>query len=70
MRSILPPDMEVPSSFESVGHIGMVTPPLRVMLAFSVNNLAYPILAHFNLRDDYLPYKNLIGQVLLDVCAC
>ena len=24
-------------------------------------------LAHFNLRPEYLPYKNLIGQVILDV---
>ncbi|TPX37685.1 hypothetical protein SmJEL517_g00552 [Synchytrium microbalum] len=43
IRSVLPTTMDVPSSFEGVGHI-----------------------AHFNLRDDYLPYKNLIGQVLLD----
>ena len=26
-------------------------------------------LAHLNLRDEYLPYKYIIGQVLLDVCA-
>jgi len=25
--------------------------------------------AHLNLNDEYLPYKHIIGQVLLDVCA-
>lgn len=25
------------------------------------------MLAHLNLRDEYLPYKKLIGQVILDV---
>ena len=25
--------------------------------------------AHFNLNDEYLPYKYIIGQVILDVCA-
>ncbi|TPX36420.1 hypothetical protein SeMB42_g07084 [Synchytrium endobioticum] len=43
IRSVLPSTLEVPSSFESVGHI-----------------------AHFNLRDEYLPYRHLLGQVLLD----
>ena len=27
------------------------------------------MLAHLNLRDEYLPYKYIIGQVILDVCA-
>ena len=26
-------------------------------------------LAHLNLKDEYLPYKYIIGQVILDVCA-
>jgi tRNA (guanine37-N1)-methyltransferase len=25
--------------------------------------------AHLNLNDEYLPYKYVIGQVILDVCA-
>ncbi|KAJ3182027.1 tRNA(m(1)G37)methyltransferase [Geranomyces variabilis] len=43
LRSILPDDIEIPASFETVGHI-----------------------AHLNLRDAFLPYKHIIGQVLLD----
>lgn len=43
LSQILPEGMDIPSSFESVGHI-----------------------AHLNLRDNQLPYKNIIGQVILD----
>lgn len=42
-QRLLPAGVEVPSSFESVGHI-----------------------AHFNLRPEVMPYKRLIGQVVLD----
>lgn len=43
LAQLLPAGMEIPSSFESVGHI-----------------------AHLNLRDCHLPYKHVIGQVILD----
>ncbi|KAI8467486.1 MAG: Met-10+ like-protein-domain-containing protein [Monoraphidium minutum] len=43
LRQLLPAGMEVPSSFESIGHI-----------------------AHLNLKEEALPYKSLIGQVLVD----
>lgn len=43
LKMLLPEGCEVPTSFESVGHI-----------------------AHVNLRDDLLPFKTVIGQVLLD----
>ena len=43
LRKLLPAGMEVPSSFEQVGHV-----------------------AHVNLREEQLPFKGLIGQVLLD----
>ncbi|KAJ3103331.1 hypothetical protein HDU97_010236 [Phlyctochytrium planicorne] len=43
LRSILPEELEVPGSFEIIGHI-----------------------VHLNLRDQYLPFKKIIGEVLLD----
>lgn len=42
-QALLPPGAEVPSSFETVGHI-----------------------AHLNLRDELLPFKRVIGRVLLE----
>jgi tRNA (guanine37-N1)-methyltransferase len=44
LKQLLPPDISIPTGFETVGHI-----------------------AHFNLSADQFPFKNLIGQVLLDV---
>ncbi|KAI9917392.1 hypothetical protein PsorP6_013227 [Peronosclerospora sorghi] len=43
LKAILPKGIDIPSSFETVGHI-----------------------AHLNLRDNQLPYKQVIGQVILD----
>ena len=43
LAKILPEGLDIPSSFESVGHI-----------------------AHLNLRDGHLPYKHIIGQVILE----
>ncbi|KAI9296696.1 hypothetical protein K502DRAFT_289058 [Neoconidiobolus thromboides FSU 785] len=43
LRSILPDDLQVPSSFSTIGHI-----------------------AHFNLREEFYPYKKLLGQVILE----
>lgn len=43
LQKVLPDGVDVPTSFESVGHI-----------------------AHLNLRDEQLPYKTLIGQVIID----
>ena len=43
LQKALPGMTELPSSFESVGHI-----------------------AHLNLRDELLPHKQLIAEVLLD----
>ena len=40
LRAILPTDLqELPSGYESVGHI-----------------------AHYNLREEFLPYKSIIGE--------
>mmetsp|Transcript_9601 Transcript_9601/g.17955 ORF Transcript_9601/g.17955 Transcript_9601/m.17955 type:complete len:716 (-) Transcript_9601:57-2204(-) len=43
LKKLLPAGIDVPTSFETVGHI-----------------------AHLNLRDHQLPYRFLIGEVLLD----
>ncbi|MEW5318686.1 MAG: hypothetical protein WDW38_009888 [Sanguina aurantia] len=43
LRALLPAGIDVPQSFETVGHI-----------------------AHLNLREEQLPYKLIIGQVLVD----
>lgn len=43
LTKVLPSGVEIPSSYEQVGHI-----------------------AHLNLRDQVLPFKTIVGQVLLD----
>eukprot|EP00742_Colponemidia_sp_Colp-10_P004034 GILJ01004304.1.p1 GENE.GILJ01004304.1~~GILJ01004304.1.p1 ORF type:complete len:487 (+),score=83.35 GILJ01004304.1:91-1461(+) len=43
LKKLLPAGLEVPSSFETIGHI-----------------------AHLNLRDQFLSYKHLIGQVIYE----
>jgi len=43
LHRLLPENIEIPSSFEQVGHI-----------------------AHLNLRDELLPYRKIIGALLLD----
>ncbi|KAI9342796.1 guanine(37)-N1-methyltransferase [Zopfochytrium polystomum] len=43
LRSILPDELDIPGSFELVGHI-----------------------AHLNLRPEYLQFKEIIGNVILD----
>jgi tRNA (guanine37-N1)-methyltransferase len=51
-----------PSGFAATGHLGRFTklvrrPPLTILAA------------HVNLKDEYLPYKHIIGQVILDVSS-
>ncbi|KAJ3675397.1 hypothetical protein LUZ60_004439 [Juncus effusus] len=43
LKQILPPGLEIPSSFETIGHI-----------------------AHLNICDELLPYKNIIAKVIYD----
>ncbi|XP_031384135.1 tRNA (guanine(37)-N1)-methyltransferase 1 isoform X1 [Punica granatum] len=43
LKQILPPGVEVPSSFETIGHI-----------------------AHLNIHDELLPYKDVIAKVIYD----
>jgi tRNA (guanine37-N1)-methyltransferase len=44
LRALLPPEVTVPSGFETVGQV-----------------------AHFNLREEHMPYRYLIGEVVLEV---
>ncbi|XP_030549952.1 tRNA (guanine(37)-N1)-methyltransferase 1 isoform X2 [Rhodamnia argentea] len=43
LKQILPPGVEVPTSFETIGHI-----------------------AHLNIHDELLPYKDVIAKVIFD----
>lgn len=44
LKELIPPDVTIPSGFESIGHI-----------------------AHFNLTPEQMPYRNIIGSVVVDV---
>jgi tRNA (guanine37-N1)-methyltransferase len=43
LKQIMPEGVEVPSSFETIGHV-----------------------AHMNLREPHMPYRKIIGQVIID----
>lgn len=51
---------ELPTGFSIVGHVG------RVPEVFTPTSINANRIAHLNLRDQYLPFKNLIATVLLD----
>jgi tRNA (guanine37-N1)-methyltransferase len=61
MTGLLPEDAlgEVPVGFAIVGHVGMLDlfPTVRLRLIYT---------AHLNLRNEYLPYKKVIAEVLMD----
>lgn len=64
LAAILPEEIVsgAPSGFTSTGHIGIgyaLTKNLVLAHCLAV--------AHLNLNNEYLPYKHLIGQVILDV---
>ena len=60
LRSVLPDGIDVPGAFETIGHIGM-----SFCILSTYGRLIQK--AHLNLRDEHEPYKNLIGQVIIDV---
>ena len=49
-----------PTGFSMIGHIGM---PSHLVL---IPELTVST-AHINLNDEYLPYKHIIGQLIMDV---
>ena len=52
-----------PTAFTQVGHIGEAPAPLPLTYYSSRCSTS----AHLNLRDEYIPYRFIIGQALLDV---
>jgi len=67
--AVLPEELldGAPSGFAATGHIGMCCAlhwdrEIHCRTSMIVS-------AHLNLNDEYLPYKYIIGQVILDVCA-
>lgn len=70
LSAILPEELldGAPSGFSATGHIGACC---ITMLGprDSPNDRFTIVSAHLNLNDEYLPYKHIIGQVILDVCT-
>ncbi|KAJ2956762.1 hypothetical protein NQZ79_g7433 [Umbelopsis isabellina] len=66
LRAIIPEELpEVPSAFTAVGHIGEYCLDwLSTAYAYLTYN---QLSAHMNLREEYLPWKKVIGQVILDM---
>lgn len=70
MRSILPENLhgEIPVGFNTAGHVGELNPFILLQKAFKERrnkNLQLQI-AHLNIRGQYLPYKTIIAQVIMD----
>ena len=67
ISSVLPETMQddYPTGFSIVGHVGK---PISVLYNTSriASGLTYAASVHLNLREEYLPYKYLIAEVLLD----
>jgi tRNA (guanine37-N1)-methyltransferase len=65
LQATLPTELleESPSSFTITGHLGASLFPFDAYGRDAQANNA----AHFNLREEYLPWKHLIGQIVLDV---
>lgn len=65
MDAVLPGNMfdnEVPSGFSIVGHVGK----LITSAHYNKPLLRLVQQAHLNLRGEFLPYKTLIAQVIID----
>jgi tRNA (guanine37-N1)-methyltransferase len=62
MRSILPEELhdEIPVGFNTAGHVG------KAPLWYVKGGSQLIRLAHLNLRDQYLPYKKIIADVIID----
>src|ERR1700723_2829798 len=60
--SILPEDAltEIPVGFTEVGHVCKFLPLAQTYIQMLTGTV------HLNLREQYLPYKHLIAEILLD----
>lgn len=65
MRGILPEELhgEIPVGFNTAGHVGKSSVKF---LAVKEKSLNTSCTAHLNLRSQYLPYKHIIAQVIID----
>lgn len=63
LRAFLPLELRdgVPTGFAMTGHVG------NAFTFQMICRLLIAIEAHVNLNDEYLPYKHVIGQLILDV---
>lgn len=70
LSAILPEELVngAPSGFTATGHIGTCC-ILVLGPEDSPKDCPMVVSAHLNLNNEYLPYKRIIGQVILDVCA-
>jgi tRNA (guanine37-N1)-methyltransferase len=64
MRSILPEELhgEIPVGFNTAGHVGESSPSSW----YNLSKQAHLLKAHLNIRGQYLPYKHIIAQVIMD----
>ncbi|KAF3906091.1 hypothetical protein ABW21_db0208413 [Orbilia brochopaga] len=67
LKSILPTDYleGVQHGFTVTGHIGGFPTPMSHYPPSHTYNIWSPI-AHLNIRDQYIPYKHIIAQIILD----
>lgn len=64
LKAILPEELqgEIPSGFNTVGHVGTTL----FYPGYLLREYELISSAHLNIRNQYLPYKTIIAEVLLD----
>lgn len=70
LKQILPAGVEVPSSFETIVKYTKLDDTFFHFVVISLNIFFYVCaghVAHLNISDDLLAYKNVIGKVVYDV---
>lgn len=70
LKQILPAGVEVPSSFETIVKYTKLDDTFFHLLSYLLKKICMMSaghVAHLNLTDDLLAYKNVIGKVIYDV---